>query len=97
MVSRVSQMRDPGRGNGRIGVRTTLAAHHVGWKFIGSDAVVYANTGAGTEAVASGADVMEIHLTGVASLAASDINLHAIPEGRSWWIAQRVSPWGEAG
>ena len=97
VVSRVSQMRDPGRGNGRIGVRTTLAAHHVGWKFIGSDAVVYANTGAGTEAVASGVDVMEIHLTGVASLAASDINLHAIPEGRSWWIAQRVSPWGEAG
>src|SRR5262249_28273999 len=63
--------------DGNLGAATALAAHHVGWKFIGSDAVVYANTGASTEAVASGADVMEIHLTGVASLAAGDINLHA--------------------
>jgi hypothetical protein len=39
--------------------------------------IVYANTGSSAESVASGAHIIEIHLMGVTTLSASDINLHA--------------------
>ncbi|CDX58972.1 hypothetical protein MPL1032_240359 [Mesorhizobium plurifarium] len=55
-----------------------LAAHTVAWQSDGSgNMIVYANTGSSAESVASGAHIIEIHLMGVTTLSASDINLHA--------------------
>jgi VCBS repeat-containing protein len=66
---------------GTVTGSTTLAAHSVGWtKVDGSHAIVYANTGSSAEAVVTGADMMEIHVTGVGAFnfnAATDFNLHA--------------------
>jgi hypothetical protein len=62
---------------GPVNGATLLAGHAVGWTFVGSDAVVYANTASGQELATTGTDVMEIHLTGVSSLSFADFNLHA--------------------
>ena len=63
--------------DGNLGAATTLAAHHVGWKVSGGNAIVYANTGAASAPIASGPQVMEIDLTGVSSLNTNDFNLSA--------------------
>ncbi|MDX8528074.1 VCBS domain-containing protein, partial [Mesorhizobium sp. MSK_1335] len=60
-----------------LGASTTLAAHSVGWTTDGTNTIVYANVGSSTEAITSGADVIEIHLLGVNNLSSADFNLHA--------------------
>jgi Ca2+-binding RTX toxin-like protein len=52
---------------GNLGATTTLAAHGIGWVASGGNTILYAHTGSGTEATATGANVMEIHLNGFTS------------------------------
>jgi hypothetical protein len=56
---------------------TTLAAGHVGWKEVGGETVVYANTSASTETIGTNIS-MEIHLKGTGlGLTINDFLLHA--------------------
>jgi Ca2+-binding RTX toxin-like protein len=56
---------------------STLAAGHVGWKEVGSETVVYANTSASAETIGTNVS-MEIHLKGTGlNLTTSDFLLHA--------------------
>jgi len=55
---------------------TTLAAHTIDIVTIGGNTVIYANAGNVTESVSTGADLMEIHLTGVTGVTSSDLVLH---------------------
>ncbi|HEX5452499.1 MAG TPA: hypothetical protein VFX06_01805 [Stellaceae bacterium] len=47
---------------------TTLDAHEIGWVTSGGNTILYANTGTATEAIATGPDVMEIHIKNTPTL-----------------------------
>ena len=55
---------------------TTLDAHTIDIVTSGGNTTIYANAGGATETVSTGADIMQIQLTGVTNVTSSDFVLH---------------------